>query len=110
MNKIKKIYPFLYGAFGSLGLLCYISVFCVLDYRPSDHPYAHPFCVIAGSLSLIICITVFCLDIAAYISEEKKLRRFFIELAITAASFFVFIVIWSGLWEAVSSFLKYMGW
>lgn len=110
MRNLKKIYPFLYGAFGSLGLLCYVNVFCMLDYKPSEHPYAHPFCVIAGSLSLIICITVFCFDIAAFIDEDKKLRRLFIEFMITVGAFFVSAFIWAELWDAVSEFIKYMGW
>ena len=107
---IKRTYLMIYGIFGSLGLICYANVFCVLDYKISEHPYAYQFCVVAGSLSLLICLAVFCMDIVAFINEEKKLRRLFTEFAITIISFFGFIFIWSGLWNAVSEFIKYNGW
>lgn len=107
---MKKIYPFIYGIFGSLGLICFINVFCVLDYRISEHPYAHPFCIIAGSLSLLVCLAVFGMDIVAFIGENKKIRRLLIEFIITLSSFFGFIFVWSGLWNAVSEFIKYKGW
>ena len=110
MRNIKKLYPLIYGIFGSLGLICYIDVFYVLDYRTSEHPYAHPFCVVAGSISMIVCIAVFCLDIVTFIDENKKLRRLFYEFIITLISFFGFIFIWSGLWNAVSEFIAYKGW
>ncbi|MDE6092167.1 MAG: hypothetical protein K2G14_03630 [Ruminococcus sp.] len=110
LNKLRKIYPIIYGIFGSLGFLCYVNVFCVLDYRPSEHPYAHPFSVIAGSISLLVCLAVFGLDIVAFIDENKKIRRLLIEFVITLISFFGFIFIWSGLWNAVSAFIKYKGW
>ena len=108
LNKLSKIYPFIYGVFGSLGFLCYVSVFCVWHYIPSEHPYAHPFCVVAGSLSLIICIAVFCLDIVSFIDEERKILRILKELLITAVSFFICIFAWNGLWRFVSDFIK--GW
>ncbi|MDE7098701.1 MAG: hypothetical protein K2O60_06105, partial [Ruminococcus sp.] len=104
------IYPFIYGIFGSLGLICFINVFCVFDYRISEHPYAHPFCIIAGSLSLLVCLAIFVLDIVAFIDENKKIRRLLIEFIITLISFFGFIFVWSGLWNAVSEFIKYKGW
>ncbi|MDE6666061.1 MAG: hypothetical protein K2K14_07765 [Ruminococcus sp.] len=110
LNKLKKIYPFFYGAFGSLGFWCYASVFCVLDYRPSEHPYAHPFCVIAGIISLACCLAVFCFDISAFIDEERKFSRLLREITITICSFFVFSFIWLDLWNAVSAFIKYKGW
>lgn len=109
-NKLKKAYPFIYGIFGSLGLICCAGVFLDFDYKISEHPYSHPFCVAAGSISLIVCLTVFCLDIIAFIDEDKKLRRLFIEFVITVSSFFGFAFIWSGLWTAVSEFIKYKGW
>lgn len=110
LSKLNKTCPFIYGIFGSLGLICYANVYCVLYYKVSEHPYAHPFCVVAGSLSLIICLAVFCMDIVAFINEDKKLRRLFTEFAITIISFFSFIFIWSVLWNAVSEFIKYNGW
>lgn len=110
MKKIQKVYPFLYGIFGSLGLLCYANVFCVLYYKISEHPYAHPFCVVAGSLSLIICLAVFCMDIVSLMGEEKKLRRLLTEFLITLVSFVGFIFIWSGLWKFVSNFIMYWEW
>lgn len=110
LNKLNKTYPFIYGIFGSLGLICYANVFCVLDYKVSEHPYAHPFCVVAGSLSLIICLAVFFMDIVTFINEEKKLRRLLTEFLITLVSFVGFTFIWSGLWNAVSEFIAYKGW
>ncbi|MBP3380243.1 MAG: hypothetical protein J6K77_05230 [Ruminococcus sp.] len=110
MKTLYKMSPLIYGAFGSLGLLCYVKVFCMLDYRPSEHPYAHPFCLIAGIISLIICVVVFWLDIAKFIDEERKLRRLLITASITVISFIVFIFIWSWMWEAASKFIKYMKW
>lgn len=107
LNKLNKTYPFIYGIFGSLGLLCYANVFCMFDYKPSEHPYAHPFCVVAGSISLIVCLVVFCLDIMAFMDENKKLRRLLTEFAITIISFFGFIFIWSELWKSVSEFIAY---
>ncbi|MDE6677920.1 MAG: hypothetical protein K2K02_02665 [Ruminococcus sp.] len=65
MNKIRKIYPFIYGIFGSLGFICCTNIFLDFDYKISEHPYAHPFSLIAGSLSLIICICLFFTSAAA---------------------------------------------
>ncbi len=110
MRILNKIYPMVYGIFGSLGLLCCANIFLDFDYKISEHPYAHPFCLIAGSLSLIICMAVFCLDILAFIDEDKKLRHLLREITITVCSFFVFSVVWSGLWNAVSEFIQYKGW
>ncbi len=110
MKALNKIYPLIYGAFGSLGFICFVNVFCVLDYRPSEHPYAHPFCVIAGIISLLICIAAFSLDIAKFIGEERKLRRLLITIAVTVVSFFAFTFIWSIMWDAVSNFVKWMRW
>ena len=100
----------IYGIFGSLGLLCCTNIFLDLDYKVSAHPYAHPFCVVAGSISLIVCLAVFCMDIVTLMGEEKKLRRLFTGFTITIISFSGFIFIWSGLWNAVSEFIKYNGW
>ncbi|MDE6425221.1 MAG: hypothetical protein K2K89_03665 [Ruminococcus sp.] len=110
MKIFNKIYPLIYGVFGSLGLICYIDVFCVLDYRPSEHPYAHPFCVIAGSLSLIICMAVFCLDITSFINDERKLRRILKGVLITVVSFVICFFAWNGLWQLVSEFISKKGW
>lgn len=110
LNKLRKISPFMYGAFGSLGFWCYASVFCVLDYRPSEHPYAHPFCVAAGMISLIMCFAVFCFDITVFIDEENKFNHLLREVIITIGSFFVFSFVWLVLWNAVSTFIKIMGW
>ncbi|MDE6500946.1 MAG: hypothetical protein K2L10_02535 [Ruminococcus sp.] len=108
MNKIRKIYPFIYGIFGSLGFLCCTNIFLDFDYKISEHPYAHPFSLIAGSLSLIICVAVFCLDIVSLIKEERKFRYILKTLLITVISFFIDTFIWSGLWRFVSDFIK--GW
>lgn len=110
LSKLNKTCPFIYGIFGSLGLLCCTSIFLDFDYKASAHPYAHPFCIIAGSISLIVCLAVFCLDIVTFMNENKKLRRLFTEFAITIISFFGFIFIWSELWELVSEFIAYKGW
>ncbi|MDE5584294.1 MAG: hypothetical protein K2J08_11410 [Ruminococcus sp.] len=110
LNKIRKIYPFIYGIFGSLGLICYIHVFCVWDYRQSEHPYAHPFSIIAGSISLILCIAVFCFDIVSFMTEDKKIRRLLTEFMITVISFFGGIFVWAELWNAVSEFIRYIEW
>lgn len=107
---IKRTYPMIYGIFGSLGLLCCTSIFLDLDYKVSAHPYSHPFCVVAGSISLIVCLAVFCLDIVAFMDKDKKLRRLFTEFMITLVSFFGFIFIWLGMWNAVSEFIAYKGW
>lgn len=107
---IRKIYPAMYGIFGSLGLLCCANIFLDLDYKISEHPYAHPFCIIAGIISLVICMTVFCFDVILLTDEEKKLRQLFTEFAIIVISFSGFLFIWSGLWEIVSKFIAYMGW
>ncbi|MDE6035065.1 MAG: hypothetical protein K2G36_04065 [Ruminococcus sp.] len=108
LNKLSKIYPFIYGIFGSLCFLCCINILLDLDYKVSAHPYAHPFCMVAGSLSLIICIAVFCLDIVSFIKEERKFRYILKSCSITAVSFFIDTFIWSGLWRFVSDFIK--GW
>lgn len=42
--------------------------------------------------------------------ENKKIRRLLIEFIITLISFFGFIFVWLGLWNAVSEFIKYKGW
>ena len=97
LNKIRKIYPFIYGVFGSLGFLCCINILLDLDYKVSAHPYAHPFCVVAG-----------CLDIVSFIDEERKILRILKDLLITAVSFFICIFAWNGLWRFVSDFIK--GW
>ena len=108
LNKLSKIYPFIYGVFGSLGFICCINILLDFDYKVSAHPYAHPFCVVAGSLSLIICMAVFCLDITSFINEERNFRRILKELLITVISFFICIFAWNGLWQLVSDFIK--GW
>ncbi len=110
MKSLNKIYPLIYGIFGSLGLLCCANIFLDIDYRISEHPYAHPFCLIAGSLSLIVCMAVFCLDISAFIDEDKKLRRMLQTVFITVISFIASAFMWSELWNAVSEFIKYKGW
>ena len=110
MKSLNKIYPLIYGVFGSLGFICCANIFLDLDYKVSAHPYAHPFCVIAGSLSLIICMAVFCLDVTAFIDNERKIRRFLRTVGITLISFIVCVFMWSELWSAVSRFLQYRGW
>ncbi len=110
LNKLKNIYPFFYGAFGSLGLICCTNIFLDFDYKISEHPYAHPFCLIAGSLSLIICMAVFCLDIMSFIDEERKLRRLLRTIYITLILFIGFAGMWSRMLTVVSAFIKYMGW
>lgn len=105
---VKKIYPLIYGIFGSLGFLCYASAFCIWDYKPSEHPYGYPFCITVGIVSLIVCLVVFCFDIVAFINEERKLRRILIEFLITVGSFFGFIFIWSVLWSGTSEVIRYI--
>ena len=106
LNK-KNIYPLVYGIFGSLGLVCYVNVFCMFNYKPSEHPYSHPFCIIAGSISLILCIIAFFFDINVFIHEEKKIRRLFTEFVITVISFLVFILVWKLLYISVSNFIAW---
>lgn len=110
MKSLNKIYPLIYGVFGSLGFICCINILLDFDYKVSAHPYAHPFCVITGSLSLIICMAVFCFDITSFIDEARKLRRFLRTIIITLISFIGFAVMWSEMWTAVSEFIKYKGW
>lgn len=110
MKILNKIYPLFYGVFGSLGLLCCANIFLDLDYKISEHPYAHPFCIIAGIISLVICVAVFCSDVILLTDEEKKLRKLFTEFAITVISFLIFLFIWSELWKIVSRFIAYEGW
>lgn len=96
---LRYVSPLIYIIFGSLGLYSYISVFCLFDYQPSKHPYSHPFFVIAGSISLILCIAAFALDIIVYSREEKKLRRFAAEVSVTLCMFVVFMFVWGTLEE-----------
>lgn len=110
MKRLNKIYPLVYGIFGSLGFICCMSIFLDIDYRISEHPYAHPFCLIAGSLSLIICMAVFCLDMLAFIDEDKKIRRILRTVVITVISFIASAFMWLELWNVVSEFIKYKGW
>lgn len=110
MKTLNKIYPLIYGVFGSLGFICCINILLDFDYKVSAHPYAHPFCLIAGSLSLIMCLMAFCLDVTAFIDEERKIRRFMWTIGITLISFIGCAFMWSGLWSAVSRFLQYKGW
>ena len=109
-NFIKKAYPFIYGIFGNLGFICFIDIFLDFDYKISEHPYSYPFCLIAGSISLIICIVVFCLDITAFIEEEQKLHRLLYEIDLTIASFTGSCIMWLILWETVSEFIQHKGW
>lgn len=110
MKISNKIYPLIYGVFGSLGFICCMNILLDFDYKVSAHPYAHPFCLIAGSLSLIICMAVFCLDITSFINEKRKLCRLLRTICIALISFIGFAFMWSGLWTAVSEFIKYKGW
>lgn len=91
---IRYISPLVYIVSGSLGFYSFISVFCVLDYKPPEHPYSHPFFVIAGSISLILCIVAFMLDIYVYSREVKKLRRFVFEFLGTLVLFVTFLFVW----------------
>ncbi|MDE6833551.1 MAG: hypothetical protein K2J39_04805, partial [Ruminococcus sp.] len=90
--------------------LCYATVFCDIFYKPSEHPYEYPFCVIAGSLSLIICVAVFCLDITSFIDDKRKLRCILKGLSITVVSFVICFFVWDGLWQSVSGFISKKGW
>ena len=110
MKIFNKIYPLIYGVFGSLGFLCCINIFMDLDYKVSAHPYSHPFCVVAGSLSLIICMAVFCLDITSFMDNERKFRRILKGMSITAVSFVICFFAWNGLWKFVSGFISKNGW
>ncbi|MDE6540155.1 MAG: hypothetical protein K2K66_08180 [Ruminococcus sp.] len=110
MKSLNKIYPLIYGVFGSLGFICCINILLDFDYKVSAHPYAHPFCLIAGSLSLIICMAVFCFDITSFINDERKLRRILKGVLITAVSFVICIFAWNGLWQLVSEFISKKGW
>lgn len=110
MRNIKKIYPLIYGVFGSLGFICCINILLDFDYKVSAHPYSHPFCLIAGSLSLIICMAVFCLDITSFINDERKLRRILKGLLITVVSFVICFFAWGGIWQLVSEFISKKGW
>ncbi|MCM1315548.1 MAG: hypothetical protein NC205_07255 [Prevotella sp.] len=110
MKSLNKIYPLIYGVFGSLGFICCINILLDFDYKVSAHPYAHPFCVIAGSLSLIICMAVFCFDITSFINDERKLRRILKGLLITVVSFVICFFAWNGLWQLVSEFIGKKGW
>ncbi|MDE5557973.1 MAG: hypothetical protein K2J32_09865 [Ruminococcus sp.] len=110
MKSLNKIYPLIYGVFGSLGFICYINILLDFDYKVSAHPYAHPFCLIAGSFSLIICMAVFCLDITSFINDERKLRRILKGVLITVVSFVICFFAWNGLWQLVSEFISKKGW
>ena len=110
MKSLNKIYPLIYGVFGSLGFICCINILLDFDYKVSAHPYAHPFCLITGSLSLIICMAVFCLDITSFINDEIKLRRILKGLLITVVSFVICFFAWNGLWQLVREFISKKGW
>ena len=110
MKSLNKIYPLIYGVFGSLGFICCINILLDFDYKVSAHPYAHPFCLIAGSLSLIICMAVFCFDITSFINDERKLRRILKGLLIAVVSFVICFFAWNGLWQLVSEFISKKGW
>lgn len=109
-NVFKMAYPFIYGLFGSLGFICFTDIFLDLDYKTTEHPYSHPFCLIAGSISLIICVSVFCFDITAFTEEKQKLHHILYEIVVTIASFIGSYIMWLILWEAVSEFIRQKGW
>ena len=114
MKKLDKNYlcSIIYGIFGSLGFICLVNfvMMTAIDFKSENHPYSYPFCIIAGFLSLIICIAAFCANINFLSDTERKAKTILKEFAFALIIFIACIFLWNGLWSAVSGFLKFMEW
>lgn len=110
MKKLNKNYlcAVMYGIFGSLFFVCFIIA--VANGIGGNHPYSEPFSHIAGIISVIVCLTVFCCNINMLSKEKRKGKIIFYELLIICMTFLFGIILWKFAEIGVSKFLVFMGW
>ena len=74
-NLISAIFGAAYGIFGALGFFCLANWFPMAlfgEYR--KYPNLYPFCIIAGTVSLVLCIGLLCGNIC-YICNRSRAKN-----------------------------------
>ena len=113
--KYELIFSPIYGIFGSLGLYCFFNYMVMsVFHEKSRYPHFAPFCVLAGTVSLCICIV----SLAGHIicltrGENKSGKAIALRIGITAGLTLLFFLLSGFLWEplrtAVSQLIKQTG-
>lgn len=105
-NFIFYIYSAMLGVFGALGFYCAIMFMAITAFNEAGRsPIAYPFSVLAGFLSLFICIGI----IAAYAHYFKYLRKRFqvvLHLLTVLAVFIGGVFTWSFLHTVISEIIR----
>ena len=112
-NLISAIFGAAYGIFGALGFFCLANWFPMAIFGERHrYPDLYPFCIIAGTVSLVLCIGLLCGNIC-YICNRSRIKneaeKSALKLGIVVeavAAFFVFnicFVILAVVYELVRS-------
>lgn len=105
-NFIFYVYSAMLGIFGALGFYCLIMFWAIGALgEAGESPIAYPFSVLAGLLSLHICIGIFVLYAANFKYMQKRFQVIFHLLTVLAV-FVGGVFMWSFLHSVVSSIIR----
>ena len=105
-NYIFYVYSAMLGIFGALGFYCAIMFIAINAFNEAGRsPIAYPFSVLAGFLSLLICIGIF----TAYVANFKFMRKrsqIIFHLLTVLAVFVGGVLMWSFLHTVISEIIR----
>ena len=105
-NYIFYVYSAMLGIFGALGFYCAIMFIAINAFNEAGRsPIAYPFSVLAGFMSLFICIGI----VTVYAKNFKHLRKRFqlvFHLLTVIAVFVSGVFMWSFLHSLISSIIR----
>jgi len=105
-NYIFYVYSAMLGIFGALGFYCVIMFIAIGVFNEASRsPIAYPFSVLAGFMSLFICIGI----VTVYAKNFKHLRKRFqviLHLLTVIAVFVGGVFMWSFLHTVISEIIR----